>query len=272
MAYKNTLKDSLKMVSVTENKDNLFKRFFCDKDFYETRYYELSHNIDDFNGDLDELEYEDLKKYIIDYYINNDNIYKGDILNDLVVFKTYRDNLQLRLKHYDILINLSTILIAYSSLYTAIKLNKAGQVIIHLPCNKSLDIVNLLGLLGWFGAVLSLIIFCLWNRKDLPPNKINNINNTIYILEAFKEDMYHQEDEKCKKYTSDYREDIANQISDRVIKSFEIYDKSKLEENGNNKIGFILREEKSLKQISIKDISVLAVIYLLIKKLTNKKK
>lgn len=174
MAYKNILKDF-----ITIGKPKTYKCCIINL-FYKRRIYELSFLSDDGSSqDPNDLSIEKIISYISYHYIE-ENIfeYKGHIINDLVVFKTYRDELNLMVENHVFFVNILAILVAFLTIaYTVENVINEKQII----CLN-------------FLIFLLIIITCFfyWHyreRKKSDFNKLKTINNVIYILEALKDEM-----------------------------------------------------------------------------------
>lgn len=284
MTFKNSLKDQIKMVTVKENNDCFIRKLFKNEDFYENRYYRLAHITKESEIDLDKIDLSYLENYLNNYYLKVDEIDKRKLLSDLATFKTYRNDLELHLKFINLFLNVVAIIVAglslfISSLLISSKADWLEKVIVFF--NSEIKLFNLLILLAVIVCILGIVILIIWNRKNETPYKLKNINNAIYILEAIKEGMYQESDgvsnkDIClydeRKYDPHY-EDQISEIStklDKLIESSETNGRNGIDEE---KIGsFHTEEMQKLRQETIRDMSALAVIFLWLRKLTDKKR
>lgn len=177
MAYKNTLKGCFTMVPLEKAETKCNRKFFnkksCKK---EKRIYTLSNNEENVYKNLNDIDFEDLRKYLEKNYLNADKINKGNLVSDLATLKTYRDDLQLRILHIQILINSLPIFMSLISLVASEKI-------------LSLCIKHILMYAALCFASLGLAIFVIWNKKSQSPYKIKNMNNAIYILEEIRDNL-----------------------------------------------------------------------------------
>ena len=119
-------------------------------------------------------------KFVIDYYLKNDNIndnmFEENLLNDLSTFKTYRDDVDSLVRNKGSQSNYLAILIAISGiLFNIIEDYKCIRLIV--------SFIVLLMFLIFMGYIFS-------NSKNSELEKLKYIINAIYTLETIKEDMY----------------------------------------------------------------------------------
>lgn len=198
MAYKNTLKGSIKKVLFEKNKKN--------------RKYQLSYEIEinenkkTTNNPI-EMSFEDFYKYAEDYYVDNYYIYRGDIENDLVVFKTYREDMEISIAKDSFLLNCISVLIAIFAIIAVMNTNKNSIIIGKLEksgffkaCLREIETNNGFFIVAGFFtlATILLIGFLLLTRnaKYYYPNRIKSVNNVIFTLEAISENVVKVPDPK----------------------------------------------------------------------------
>lgn len=194
MSYKNVFKGNLKIETIGENK--------------KSRTYELSYEFKNSDEKIitspTDMENQDIIDHIQKKYLNEPTIEKVKLINDLVVFKTYRDNLDIEINNEDIfpnlLSNFMTVYVAFLSVEIAnksdylskiLKLNEANSDISAMS-DKMHEITG--NILVIFSAiiVISLVItifYAIETGKKSNSNKIKTVNNAIHILEALKDEM-----------------------------------------------------------------------------------
>lgn len=126
---------------------------------------------------------EDILKYVNYYYLENDNIsdnindnmFEENLLNDLNTFKTYRDDVDTRVRKESDLGQFVTICLAMFSIIINVLLN---------PGSKKALVVGS-GLI-----VMVSYLFYLYSASNKSESaKLKFITNAIYALETIKEDM-----------------------------------------------------------------------------------
>lgn len=140
----------------------------------------ISYNLS-FNKvkDLKKFKRLEILKYINDYYINEEELKKEDLMNDLIAFKTYKDELELIVENQNVFFSVLALLLALLAIATSLKSERLSD-------GKAFVIfIILLVLIGLiFGAYL---IFR--ENKESDFNKSKVVNNAIHILETIKENM-----------------------------------------------------------------------------------
>lgn len=192
MAYRSDLKKHLKTAKIEENNFS----------------YELSYEKGE---NLKKLKTDEILKYVNDYYINDKDFKKEDLINDLICFKTYRDNVAQNLNTQDFAMNYISIYVAifaimFSSILEEPKpynltLVKSGRYIIGnvVKSAKTTGSDNVMSIILSVVLFLLLILFIRRAIKAYRPKKLTTLNNAIYILEAIEEDMVEVSDDKAYK-------------------------------------------------------------------------
>lgn len=174
MEFKNSLRRCL--ITAKPKKYNC-----CLKNcLYKELEYKLSSKLDESEQDPSSMNIEQITKYISKKYIEVDKFdCKGQLLNDLIIFKTYRDELKLTVEDQTFFI--SILAIAVSLIAIVQSLDKAY-------INKIIKI-NALTLF----VVLTILVLGLYFyyrvRENSDFNKLKYINNAIYILEAIEQNL-----------------------------------------------------------------------------------
>lgn len=198
MAYKNTLKGSIKKVLIEKNKQN--------------RKYQLSYEIEmnknkKITNDPTEMSFEDFYKYAEDFYVDDYYIYRGNIENDLVVFKTYKADMEINLTKDIFLVNCFSILIAVFAVMVAMNANKTRAFIgkfkqgclfkIFLrEIENNNDLFFVAGAFTLLSILLVAFLIAIWNSKTYYPNRIKSVNNVIFTLEAIRKNVVEVPDPK----------------------------------------------------------------------------
>lgn len=140
----------------------------------------ISYNLS-FNKvkDLKKFKRLEILKYINDYYINEKELKKEDLMNDLIAFKTYKDELELIVENQNVFFSVLALLLALLAIATSLKSERLSDGIALVIFIILLVLIGLI-----FGAYL---IFR--ENKESDFNKLKVVNNAIHILEDIKEDM-----------------------------------------------------------------------------------
>lgn len=133
-----------------------------------------------------------LLRYLRDNYLNNkDDIEPTKLSNDLITFKTYRDQLVFQKQNSSLFEKILTTSFAIVAILIAIGfgfLNFKDVIGKTLTANIFNDILYTIKLL--LITYVIYIIFYIWRiNNNLKLNSLKVINNAIYTLETIKEDM-----------------------------------------------------------------------------------
>lgn len=116
---------------------------------------------------------KDILKYVNVHYLEKDNIIEENLLNDLNTFKTYRDDVEITEKNWDIFQGLITI---YVALFNDVF--KSETAIFTRLCYISLILA------------ISILVYLIRTCKHSNYYKLKFVTNAIYTLETIKEDKY----------------------------------------------------------------------------------
>lgn len=206
MAYKNTLKGSINKV--------LFEKFkFLNiEKTKQDRIYSLSYKIKSIKNNKitnnpREMSFEDFYKYVEDFYVDDYYIYRGNIENDLVVFKTYKADMEISLTKDIFLVNCFSILIAVYAIMVAMSSNKtrafigkfkqAGLFKMFLrEIENNNDLFKVAGAFTLMSILFVAFLIAIWNSKTYYPNRIKSVNNVIFTLEAIRKNVVEVPDPK----------------------------------------------------------------------------
>lgn len=132
-----------------------------------------------------------LLNYLRDNYLNNKDIEPTKLSNDLIAFKTYRDQLVFQKQNSSLFEKILTTTFAIVSILIAIGfgfLNFKDVIGKTLTANIIHDILYTIKLL--LITYVIYIIFYAWRiNNNSKLNSLKIINNAIYTLETIKEDM-----------------------------------------------------------------------------------
>ncbi len=160
MSYDGKINRKLSLIKIKKEKS----KFFPDTIEYKLAYGKTKHKY---------FKNKKILKYINVNYLKNDKIIEENLLNDLITFKTYRDDVEITEKNWEILQNFITIYIALF-----------GNILI-----SKMSMIEKFGFtIGVF--VVSVVIFIIRTWKHSNYYKLKYINNAIYTLETIKEDKY----------------------------------------------------------------------------------
>lgn len=157
------------------------------------------------------MRIKEIEDYINSHYVDQEYIEKSKITNDLVIFKTYRDDLEIDAdndgKFPNLLSTMMTVFIAFLSLEIADKSYYLAEFSKRKEANLDVSMISerFHHIDGVILAIVTVIImislfkvlfFALRIGKKSIINRLKTVNNVIYILEAIKEDMIEVPDSK----------------------------------------------------------------------------
>ena len=209
MGYDGKIREKLKLVRLSNKKIE----------------YELSNLLSPNCRTFTALKKDEIINYVDEYYFRKNQIDYDNLINDINVFKSYRDDVDINVRKENDFNQLVTIVIAIMTIFTS---NLKGD-------NAYINIIIFI-----FLAVMVSKYYLIINGSHSESNKLKVINNVIYTLEAIKEDMDKNGYESMK-YTemnsnvNDYQsDDITDEMSTEVKRFTEddkdIYDGLKLTE------------------------------------------
>lgn len=154
MGYDGKINRKLRTVELNDDDECLYKLAYDEE---QRRYFKR----------------KDILHYVNEHYLEKDNIIEENLLNDLNTFKTYRDDVEITEKNWDVFQGFITIYVALITDF----LKSESDVIIRL-CYTLLILT------------ISMVVYFVrtWKRSNY--YKLKYINNAIYTLETIKEDMY----------------------------------------------------------------------------------
>lgn len=118
----------------------------------------------------------DILDYINEHYLKSDNIIEENLLNDLNTLKTYRDDVDTRVRKESDFGQFVTICLAMISIIINVILNPDSEK----------PLVAISGLI----VVVSYLYYLYSAGNKSESAKLKYITNAIYTLETIKEDMY----------------------------------------------------------------------------------
>lgn len=188
--------------------------------------YELSNLLSPNCRTFTALKKDEIINYVDEYYFRKNQIDYDNLINDINVFKSYRDDVDINVRKENDYYQFLTIGISIIAILVSNHKDDNAYIIIF---------IYLL-----IFAVVAGKYFLATNGSHSESNKLKVINNVIYTLEAIKEDMDKNGYESMK-YTemnsnvNDYQsDDITDEMSTEVKRFTEddkdIYDGLKLTE------------------------------------------
>lgn len=176
MLHKNVLKD---LISIEKLKKD---ETFFDKYINQEREYKLSfHDKDDNELDPQYMGITEIETYISNNYISSRFIDRSKLLNDLIVFKTYKEKLELVIGKQELLINTIAVQVAIYGIvinfYAKDKFTK--KVIIIELCILILLMIS-----------TDILYYIFRVTKNSEFNELKTISNVLNFLETLKEDLY----------------------------------------------------------------------------------
>lgn len=147
--------------------------------------YNLSFETEDDIKILAEMSMQDMIDYLLNNYGKQQKLDKQHLLNDLIIFKSHRDELEMNLKRKEIATNI------FSSFITVVA---AIFAIIFAAVKNIPDwfIIFALVLLFSFPIILNLFNKN-FNKKESEINKIKTADNIVYVLEEIKDEMINED-------------------------------------------------------------------------------
>lgn len=154
-------------------------------DNYFKMVYNLSFETESDTEILADMTMQDMIDYLLNNYGKPQDFDKQVILNDLIIFKSHKEELEMNLKRKEIATNIFSSIIAviaavFAVIFAAVK---------NTPC--------------WFigFAVVMLISSSIvlslchknFNKKESEINKLKTVNNIIYILEEIKNERINRD-------------------------------------------------------------------------------
>ena len=213
MGYDGKIREKLKLV-----------RLYNDKIEYELSYL-LSQNCRTFTA----LKTIDIINYVNEYYFRKKQIDYDNLINDINVFKSYRDSVDINVRKENDFNQFVMLVIAIIAiLVSIINFDNTGTIIKNLIAALTLLVLS------------DYVYYRIITGSHSEANKLKVINNVIYTLETIKEDM-DKNGSASMKYTemnsnvNDYQsDDIVDKMSTEVKRFTEndkdIYDGLKLTE------------------------------------------
>lgn len=214
MAYKNKLKGYLKFAVTSEEQgflDTMLNR--------QGRYYHLSHSLNN-KIDPQEMSLKEIKEYIEDNYVNSDYINKYELVNDLNIFKSLREELKIKDetdKFYTDVISFIVTIFAISSAVAVGFLSVEEKVVKLRKCNVNAFYVanfdyifKVMKFLPIVGVIYILYCFMRVSKRSFS-NKLKTINHAVFTLEAIEENLVEVPEIKKFELEVDNLEDQASE-------------------------------------------------------------
>lgn len=168
-----------------ENTNELKKKLRTIKLVDKKVSYELSY---DKTKDLKNFKRIEMLDYINGYYINGDDLEIEKLINDLITFKTYKDELNLIIENQNAFFGVLALLLAILSISTSFKQDHLSNII-------ALAILVILGLL----VILIFVTYINFREnKNSNFNKLKVVNNAIHVLEDIRDYDYNNSNNSNK--------------------------------------------------------------------------
>lgn len=292
MAYKNTFKGYLNSEKIKkcgiERAYKLSYEFTPSKDKFLKKIFKKGKSKEELSKTPTrnpcDLFPEDLTKYINDNYLEKDVIEKEKLINDLVVFKSYKAYIEEFAKkegsfsNYiseisNLFIGLSAVIIAMGKdEYTVTNNSTIKNVCFIVKSKQPKDFIDLFHLF-LFLMLIRLVIYILVVSKRNYSERLKTANNAIYILEALKEEIYNNPECRIED-KKDEDQEIKSEDSIEITKP---EDSTEDTENDNAIEKEIIKVEiidysDKFEINFIKGASCIAVLLLSIAKVFGKKK
>ena len=146
---------------------------------------------------INRLNIDQIKDYIYKNYYGKFNklqeIERDKLLNDLVVFKAYKEDLEINIKNDSLIKDIFTLFISVLGIYVSIPsiLQEIGTNRLETANNG--DTIILIGFATIFIVVFSVIWVFIRTDKKSDSSILKVVNYGIYTLEAIKEEMDRKE-------------------------------------------------------------------------------
>ena len=196
-------------------KNNLGNKLEVERFSGFSRTYKLRHELNYKMGLLQKVKFcfsdkplnslvimskKEIEDYIDNYYIKEENIGEEDLISDLITCKSYKEKLELSFKLDGLVLSCLAIFTSIIAIMMSVILTVADTNI-ELSISGSDITGNIISLAAGTKTIsdgskflvcfipVIFIILIKWIGEAIPTNKINSLNNAIYILESIKEDI-----------------------------------------------------------------------------------
>ena len=292
MAYRNTFKGYLNSEKIRKDgigRDyKLSYEFTPSKEKFLKKIFKKEKSKEELNKtptrNPSDLFPKDLTKYIKNNYLEKEPLEKEKLINDLVVFKSYKAYIEEFVKKdasfsnfiseiSNLFIGLTAVIIAMGKdEYTVTNNSTIKNVCFIVKSKQPKGFIDLFYLF-LFLMIIRFVIYILSVSRHDYSERLKTVNNAIYILEALKEEIYNNP--KCR-IEDEKDEDQANEAEDSIEitkpeDSTEDTDNNNAIEDQIIKVEIIDYSNKSNINF-IEGVSCMAVLLLSIAKLFGKKK
>ena len=164
-------------------KNHLKEKDFCYINIENDLYYNLCYPT---RVNLKKLKKHETIEYVNTNYLYNENRVLNNLLKDLIIFKTYRDEIEKEIKNEGIAREIIIFFISVISAILSLKaINKE-----HLS-NEQVNIV-FFALIIYIFLKVAIELFA--TSKNSDSSRLIVVNYAIYTLESIKEENYHNQD------------------------------------------------------------------------------
>lgn len=226
MGYDGKIREKLKLVRLNNKKIE----------------YELSNLLSPNCRTFTALKKDEIINYVDEYYFRKNQIDYDNLINDINVFKSYRDDVDINVRKENDFNQLVTIVIAIMTIFTS---NLKGD-------NAYINIIIFIFKFIFFLllAVMVSKYYLIINGSHSESNKLKVINNVIYTLEAIKEDM-DKKGNASMKYT-EINSNVNDNQSDDKTEEISTKAKSFTENDEDSYEGLELTEVKEIRTYTYK--------------------
>lgn len=243
MEYKNNLKGYIEPEETNDDKGLPSKTFDSQR-----RYYHLSHRKNDsrtklqrfigLNGELksdpQEMSLEEIRNYVNKYYIHASYVNIYELINDLNIFKSYKEEIKIEneIKQIcrDTIASILTIMAIFSAVAVGFLsvdkgvLAKFRKHVYNFYGTNFKFIFRMMWILT--ACIVAYLIFLYWNvNKKSGFNRLKTLNYTILTLESIRDDIYNNKEEskapEAEKFELRIR-DISDSNYDRNKETYKI--------------------------------------------------
>lgn len=180
MKYKNNLKDYLTTEKISDNE--IGRTLELSYRFYEfTDKFENNQTCKNPISNTRKISNAGLTEYIKINYLEKDEIDRGKLVNDLVVFKTYKYNIQSYIDDDNYFLNVLAVQISVLSiLFVLLSLDEESGKYVYIICTFLFSAMGFNWKLYYDNRI----------KKDSDFNRIKTVDNIVNILEALNNDLY----------------------------------------------------------------------------------
>lgn len=233
-----------------------------------------------------DIKNDEILEYVKTYYIDEDEIVEEELINDLIIFKSYKSYIKgLVLDQEFILYGIPILIAALAVIISVFSAPSEFSGTMNQRCERFFIInfsniseipsvvTDALDLIFALIAVF-IIIICYRVKKNSPFNNLSTVSHAIYILEEIKDNLRDEDEIPDSEDKKDEDQEIKSEDSIEITKPEDISVNTNNDnaiENEATKVEIIDYSNKSDINF-IKGASCIAVLLLSIAKVFDKKK